>query len=169
MAILISDAFLGLSLTKFLLHLLNFAILFVCLWLILYKPVMKFIKERQERIDKQKKEAEENLRASEEAREAQEQKLGALDKEIEEKRALAERATQESCDQKILEAEERASKIVSDAEHKAAEQAQKVIGEAKQGIKDAAVSLAENIIEQKIDKVDDALIDSALKDWKKNG
>ena len=60
MEFIVSDAILGLSLTKFLLHLLNFAILFTALWLILYKPVMKFIRARQERIEQQKQQTEEN-------------------------------------------------------------------------------------------------------------
>ena len=101
MTLVISDAILGLSLTKFLLHLLNFAILFVALWLILYKPVMKFIRERQERIDREKREAEENLRASEEARRETEERLGAIDREIEEKRHAADREIESACEDKL--------------------------------------------------------------------
>ena len=160
MTLVISDAILGLSLTKFLLHLLNFAILFVALWLILYKPVMKFIRERQERIDREKREAEENLRASEEARRETEERLGAIDREIEEKRHAADRENQ------LREAETRANLIIRDAEKKASDQANQVLAGAKEGLKDVAVTLAENIIEKQIDEVDDALIDSALKDWK---
>ncbi len=162
----ISDAILGLSLTKFLLHLLNFAILFTALWLILYKPVMKFIRARQDRIDKQKKETEENLRAAEESRKVEEARLKDLDREIEAKRAQAESEIAAECDEKLRQSETRAAEIIKDAERQASEQAEKVVAEAKQGIKEAAVTLAENIIEKKIDEVDDALIDSALKDWK---
>ena len=168
MTFIISDAILGLSLTKFLLHLLNFAILFVALWLILYKPVMKFIRERQARIEKEKADTEENLRASEEARRTSEERLNALDKEIEEKRQAAELATESRCEERIRETEERADRIVKDAERAARERAEKVVAEAREGIKDAAITLAESIIEEKIDKVDDGLIDDALKDWKKN-
>lgn len=166
MTLVISDAILGLSLTKFLLHLLNFAILFVALWLILYKPVMKFIRERQERIDREKREAEENLRASEEARRETEERLGAIDREIEEKRHAADREIESACEDKLREAETRANLIIRDAEKKASDQANQVIAGAKEGLKDVAVTLAENIIEKQIDEVDDALIDSALKDWK---
>ena len=169
MTFIISDAILGLSLTKFLLHLLNFAILFVALWLILYKPVMKFIRERQERIEKEKKDAEENLRAAEEARIASEKRLTDIDREIEAKRAVADHETESRCEEKIRESEARAEAIVKDAERAARERADKVVAEAREGIKDAAITLAESIIEEKIDKVDDGLIDCALKDWKKNG
>lgn len=169
MTFIVSDAILGLSLTKFLLHLLNFAILFVALWLILYKPVMKFIRERQERIDKEKKETAENLKAAEQARAESEERLGALDKEIEEKRAAADREITAACEEKLRNSEARAEAIVKDAERRAQAEANKVVADAKEDIKDAAITLAESIIEEKIDKVDDALIDAALKDWKKNG
>ena len=166
MTYLVSDAILGLSLTKFLLHLLNFAILFTCLWLILYKPVMKFIRERQQRLEKEKTETETNLRASEEARAASEERLRGLDEEIAEKRSAAEKEVAASCESKIKEAEAQAAEIVRNAEKKAEAQAAEVIRGAKEGLKEVAVSLAENIIEKKIDEVDDALIDDALKDWK---
>lgn len=166
MTYIVSDAILGLSLTKFLLHLLNFAILFVALWLILYKPVMKFIKARQERIENEKKAAEENLRAAETAKAEEQEKLRTLDEEIERKRAAAEKELSAEMEEKIRQTEQRAEEIIKDAERQAAKQAEKVVLDAKEGIKDAAVALAENIIESKIDEVDDALIDSALKDWK---
>ena len=166
MSLLLSDAILGLSLTKFLLHLLNFAILFTALWLILYKPVMKFIRERQERIEKEKQDAADNLKAAEEARQASEDRLRDLDREIEEKRSLAEKETKQECDRMLADAEERAEGIVKAAEQKAKKEAAEVVAGAKSGIKDAAVTLAESILEKRVDEVDDALIDAALKDWK---
>ena len=169
MTFIISDAILGLSLTKFLLHLLNFAILFVALWLILYKPVMKFIRARQERIDKEKREAEEDRKAAEAARLAGEERLNALDEELENKRIAAEQELQAIREEQLNESKAQADEIVKAAELRAKAEADKIVAEAKAGIKDAAVTLAQSIIEQKIDKVDDALIDSALKDWKKNG
>ena len=162
----ISDAILGLSLTKFLLHLLNFAILFVALWLILYKPVMKFIRERQERIAKAQQDAADAQAAADAARAEEEERLRTLDVEIEERRAAAEREIAQESAARIGEAETRAAEIVADAERRANEEADRVIGEAREGIRDAAVALAESIIEERIDEVDDALIDSALKEWK---
>ena len=169
MTFIVSDAILGLSLTKFLLHLLNFAILFVALWLILYKPVMKFIRARQERIDKEKREAEEDRKAAEAARLAGEERLNALDEQLENKRIAAEQELQSMREEQLNESKAQADEIVKAAELRAKAEADKIVAEAKAGIKDAAVTLAQSIIEQKIDKVDDALIDSALKDWKKNG
>ena len=166
MTFIVSDAILGLSLTKFLLHLLNFAILFVALWLILYKPVIKFIRERQARIEKEKADAAEALKRAEEACAEQESRLASLDAEIEEKRAVAESEIALVREEEMRKSEARAAEIVSDAERRAREEADRVVSEAREGIRDAAVTLAERIIEEKIDEVDDALIDDALKDWK---
>lgn len=166
MIVCLSDAILGLSLTKFLLHLLNFAILFTALWLILYKPVMKFIRERQERIAKEQRDAQENLKSSEEARQAAEDRLRTLDEELAEKRAAAECDTQDACDRIVADANARAADIVRSAEEKAKRDADEVVADAKAGVKDAAVTLAESILGEKVDAVDDSLIDAALKDWK---
>ena len=163
---IITDALLGLSLTKVLLHLLNFAILFTCLWLILYKPVKKAVQERQDRIAKQKQEAEENLRASEIAREESERRLGAIDEEIAEKRRTSDAAAAAAYEETVGKAEERAVDIIREAEARAKEQANRTIEEAKDEIKDVAVSLAESIIGTHIEDVDDEMIDNAIKDWK---
>ena len=163
---IVSDALLGLSLTKVLLHLLNFAILFVCLWLILYKPVKKAIDDRQARIAKEKEETEENLRLSEEAKRESERRFGEIDQEIEEKRKASERSAAEAYEKTVSEANARAAGIIADAEKEAQAQTERAISEAKEEIKDVAISLAESIIGSHIDEVDDAMIDAAIKDWK---
>ena len=163
---IISDALLGLSLTKVLLHLLNFAILFTCLWLILYKPVKKAVQERQDRIAKQRQEAEENLNAAKTAREESERRLGAIDEEIAEKRRASDAAATAAYEETVGRAEERAAVIIHDAEVRAEQETQRAIEEAKDEIKDVAVSLAENIIGSHIDEVDDEMIETAIKDWK---
>ncbi|MBQ9369669.1 MAG: ATP synthase F0 subunit B [Clostridia bacterium] len=163
---IISDALLGLSLTKVLLHLLNFAILFTCLWLILYKPVKKAVQERQDRIAKQRQEAEENLNAAKSAREESERRLGAIDEEIAEKRRASDAAATAAYEETVGRAEERAAVIIHDAEVRAEQETQRAIEEAKDEIKDVAVSLAENIIGSHIDEVDDEMIETAIKDWK---
>ena len=166
MGFVLSDAILGLSLTKFLLHLLNFAILFTALWLILYKPVMKFIRERQERLQKEQNDAAENLKSSEESLRAAEDRLRALDAELAAKRAAAEKETEADCDRIVAEANARAEAIVKSAEERAKRDAAETVAEAKAGVKDAAVTLAESILGEKVGDVDDDLIDAALKDWK---
>lgn len=163
---IVSDALLGLSLTKVLLHLLNFAILFVCLWFILYKPVKKAIADRQARIAKEKEETKENLRLSEEAKRESERRLGEIDQELEEKRKASDARAAEAYEKTVSEAKVRAAEIITDAQKEAQAQTNRAISEAKEEIKDVAISLAENIIGARIDEVDDDMIDDAIKDWK---
>ena len=163
---IVSDAILGLDLIKFLLHLLNFAILFVCLWLILYKPVMKSIRARQDRIRAEKEETERNLKESEEAKEQAETRLKELQSEIESKKKEAEKAAAEKYEAVVNEASARAAEIVKDAENRATIQANKAIESAKSDIKDIAVSLAESILDDKIKDVDDKMIENAIKEWR---
>ncbi len=66
MSVLTKDIFLGLTLQNFLLHLLNFVILVVVLGLLVYRPMKKFMTEREEKYrsakeeyDRLKKEIEE--------------------------------------------------------------------------------------------------------------
>ncbi len=163
---LIADAILGLSPVKLLLHLLNFAILFTCLWLILYKPVMKSIRARQDKIREEKEETERNLTAAKEAQEKAEQKFKEADSEIALKKQKAEKEAAARYDEIVNEASLRAAEIIKDAESEATAQANKALENAKKDIGDMALSIAENIIEKKIDDLDDEMIDSAIKDWK---
>jgi len=163
---IISDVLLGLSWSKLLLHLLNFTILFVCLWLILYKPVKKAVQDRQDRIAKEKEETEANLRASEEAKAESERRLGEIDTEIAEKKKASDEEAAKAYEDMVAKANERAAEIIRDAEKEAAAKANRAIEGAKEELRDMAVSLAENIIASKIDDVDDKMIDDALKDWK---
>ena len=64
---------------QILLHLLNFVILFAGLWLLLYKPVRKFMHERRERYEKTDAEAEKKLAEAEQTRAEYEKKLSAAD------------------------------------------------------------------------------------------
>ena len=164
---IVSDVFLGLSWTKLLLHLLNFTILFVGLWFILYKPVRKAIQDRQERIAREQREAEENMQAAQAAREESEKRLAELDDELDAKRKAAKERADAAYESTIAEANERAAAIIKQAETDARLQAERTVEEAKDDIRDMAVSLAENIIASKIDDVDDKMIDEAIKDWKK--
>ena len=74
---------------QILLHLLNFVILFAGLWLLLYKPVKKFMHERQAKYEKMDADAQKKSAEAEEKRAEYEKKLAAADAEIEEKRAAA--------------------------------------------------------------------------------
>ena len=76
---------------QILLHLLNFVILFAGLWLLLYKPVRKFMNSRREHYEKMDADAEKKSAEAEEKRAEYEKKLAGADAEIDEKRSAARR------------------------------------------------------------------------------
>ena len=59
---------------QILLHLLNFVILFAGLWLLLYKPVKKFMNGRREKYEKMDADAEKKTAEAEEKRAEYEKK-----------------------------------------------------------------------------------------------
>ena len=67
---------------QILLHLLNFLILAVGLYLLLYKPVKAFMKKREDSYAEREKKTEEALRGAEKSRSEYEDKLARADEEI---------------------------------------------------------------------------------------
>ena len=67
---------LGLDLKDFLLHLFNFLLLVTIVGLLVYKPVIRFVRARKEGIEKQEKEHNEKMEEAEE--EAKNEKVKAI-------------------------------------------------------------------------------------------
>ena len=106
---------------QILLHLLNFVILFAGLWLLLYKPVRKFMQKRREEYENKDAETERKKSEAEQLRAQYEQKLADADAEIEAKRldakkemdayaALRKNAAQEEADAIVKKAHENAAR-----------------------------------------------------------
>lgn len=164
---IISDAILGLSPIKFLLHLLNFSILFLALWFLLYKPVLKSIKNRQDGISKQKKDSENMLLEAQATKVQYETKLAKANVEIEYQRNESEQLANALREETILDATKKAKAIIFVAEENAKAEVEKTLQDAKSHVKEIAVALAENIIGRSVKASDDeAFIDNCIKDWK---
>ena len=163
---------LGLGWEKILLYLANFAILFVGLTFLLYKPIKKFMVKRTEEIaaevnsaEKIKAEAEEIRRQGEEtAKNAEEAaKNLILENEKEEKNALEEREAL------IAKAREEAERILRDAEKDALEERKKSVVGAKNDVADLAITIAREILGREISEEDnEKIIDECIKEWKEN-
>lgn len=78
----------GLDLMKILYHIINLIILFLILRFLLYKPVTRFLKLRQEKIEGQLNEVEENVQKAKDDRDKASHLLADVDAEG---RALSER------------------------------------------------------------------------------
>lgn len=163
---------LGLGWEKILLYLANFAILFVGLTFLLYKPIKKFMAKRKEEIatevsaaEKIRKEAEEIKKQGEEtAKNAEETaKNLIIENEKAKKDALQEREAM------LAEARKEAEKIVRDAEKDALDERKKAVEGAKSDVADLAITIAREILGREISEEDnEKIIDDCIKDWKEN-
>ena len=148
---------------QILLHLFNCIILFAGLAFFLFKPVKKFMAEREE---KYKKAAEEHSRAvaETEALEKERQvKISALDGELAERRQRAV-AAEEACLARMREeARQQADAIVSEGKKRAELEREKYIAQAGDEICDIVARSAERLLAEQSDaRTDDALYDKYL-------
>ena len=110
---------LNIDIVQILLHMLNFVILAGGLTLLLFKPVKKFIGERQQYFEKQKQENEKNAAENEKLKEEYEAKLRDADAEIAEMKEKVKIETAETSKEYIDTAQEKANAIIAEAENEA--------------------------------------------------
>ena len=172
--LLCADLFetLNLDWRNILLYFVAFAVLFVGLTFLLFKPVKKFMDKRQKEIADEIGEADRIKYETEQRMAEEERKMQEVTEEVKRKASEMEA-------EKIIAAEERenllakarkeaddirlAAKIDADKEREKA-----VLG-AKEDVAELAVMMAKSILEREITPQDDEkLIGECLKEWKKN-
>jgi ATP synthase B/B' CF(0) family protein len=134
---------------QILLHLFNFAILSLGLYLLLYKPVKNFMDKRAETIAKQAEDAKSKLDEAEALKLEYEKRLESADKEAADIKAKALEQAQSAADAKLTDAEKQKEKIISDAKAAAQRQKEKVLEESKQEIIELAAQMAEKVLQTK--------------------
>lgn len=128
------------------LHMFNFVILFAVLYFLLYKPVKKFMDDREAEYKRISDEASSKLAQAQKA-------LSEVDDRIAEKEEAAKRerseilaSAQGEYNRRIKEAEESAKKIVSDAEAEAESIRKKAIKRSSADISELAVDSVEKAV-----------------------
>ena len=131
---------------QILLHLLNFLILGVGLYLLLYKPVKKFMKKREDAYAEREEKTEAALNDAECSREEYAEKLSRADDEIStmKKQATVETAALQA--EKLKQAQTEADSIVADARKKAAEEHDKIISGVSTDIRDLVSDMAQKVV-----------------------
>lgn len=125
---------------------INFAVLAVALTWLLYKPVLKMVKERERVIAKGVTDAEESAKRLAHTGVEVEKLVGAAELEAED---IVERARRSATDEKariLKEAEERALRVALDAEARAKETAAEALRESEKEIARLALLAAEKVI-----------------------
>lgn len=131
---------------QILLHLLNFLILAVGLYLLLLKPVQKFMKQRSDHYEEQEEQAAKSRSEAEELKKEYEKRIEASAEEIDVmKTEEMKRATKET--QEILQhAKSQAGKIISEAEKEAQVSSKKAFKNSQRELAQMVVSAAEKLM-----------------------
>ena len=171
MTVLFCELPLGLDGIGILMHVVNLLILVAVLGVLVYKPVQKFMKNRQDAISGQIAENEAKSHEIDAMREEYEARLADIhDQSI---AALAEsNAKGEQEKAKIIEAARlQADAIVAEARERAERESADAIQEVKSDVVDMAYDIAAGIIEHELTEEDNQrLIDDCLAEWeRRNG
>lgn len=134
---------------QILLHLGNFALLSLGLYLLLYKPVKSFMDKRAEAIEKQAEEAKSKFNEAQALKLEYENRLEDADKEAQDIKSKASEQAQSAADAKLKDAEKQKEKIISDTKAAAQRQKEKVLEESKQEIIELAAQMAEKVLKSK--------------------
>lgn len=157
---------LGINFQQILLHLLNFVILFAVAYFLLYKPVKKFMAEREQYYKDIDEEAKRNLAQAEEKKSEYEAKLSGVSDELREIRARVQEEASKSAEAVLENAQKEAKNIIGDARTKAEYECRRSKEEANEEITRLANEATEKLLEQKTAQVFDDFLDTVERNGK---
>lgn len=168
-SMLMSGLPLGLDGVKVALHLLNLAILMVGLTLLFYKPILKFIKKRQDGIKNQLDENEENKKKAENMLSDYQKRLDNADAEIDQKKVEAIRAIEREKEAVLDAAQLKADELFKRAEEEVAFERSQAISNLQNEVAEVAINIAGNILEREISvEENQKIIDACIREWTDN-
>lgn len=130
---------------QILLHLFNFLILGVGLYLLLYKPVKKFMKKREDAYAEREADTAKAKEDAENSRREYDDKLARAEEEIASMKHEAALSAENARKERMQAAEAEAEKIVADAKAAAVKEHDRIVGKAGDDIRDIVGKIAEKI------------------------
>ncbi|MFC1945398.1 F0F1 ATP synthase subunit B [Chloroflexota bacterium] len=156
---------LGVNGPTLLAQIINFGLLFVLLYFTAYKPILRLLDKRSEKIKESMEQAEAIKAQSAGAEEEIKKQMDAAGKEVQ---ARLNRATQLGDELKHkadAHAQKEAEILLERARHEIQQERDEVIGEIRREFADLAIAAAEKVIDKSLDKkAHQALIDKVLED-----
>lgn len=143
---------LNIDFQQILLHMLNLVLLFGGLYLLLYKPVKKFMDERAAKYKEIDEAANKKIADATAADEQIQEKLAAADSEISAKLAQAKLDAEREAESIIENAKKAKKKMLADAEDAAIREKNRMINDAREKIAELAVKAAEKVLMEKTSK-----------------
>lgn len=152
---------LNIDFQQILLHLLNFAILFFVLYLVLYKPVKNFIDKRKAGYQELDDQTKENLDKANALKEEYESKLQEADSEAADIKNKAMDEANAMAKTRTDEAKAEAELILAKARKQAEEEKDRIVAEAGDQIEELAKEAAKKAIFDSTSDAFDSFLDSA--------
>lgn len=149
---------LGIDWKLFLAQAVNFLILLFVLRRYAYKPMLEFLENRSERIEKGLKDAEAATVKLSEMEEKEKQVLGAARTEAHALVTAAEESAKKRDQERMAETEEKVRHLVDDARTKIEDEKAKMLLEVKTEIAETVTSAVEKILREKMDATKDKQI-----------
>lgn len=142
---------------------INVFILFVALSYLVFNPVRNMLKNRQDKITKEREDAAEDKRSALELKAEYEQKLKEVDKEAEAILSDARKKAMKNQESIIAEAKEEAARIIQRANSEVELEKKKAADDIKKEIISVATLMANKVVAASIDaKTQEALIEETL-------
>ena len=142
------------NLWNILIALLNLALLFWLIKMLLFKPIRKTLADRQASIDHQYAAAAEAQRTADDNREAWEAKLATADAEAQARIDEATDVAKRRAEQIVRDADERADGIVRRAEEQAVLERKRATDGVKREIVEVSTALTEKMIQREVNEDD---------------
>ncbi|MDD3612927.1 MAG: ATP synthase F0 subunit B [Clostridiales bacterium] len=139
---------LNIDLQQILLHLFNFTILAFGLYLLLYNPVKKFMREREDYYLGLDQNAVEKLESAEGMEATYKEKLDKAEIEIAQMKAQAVKEAQEAADLVIEKAKKEAEDLLKDARDTAMRERKKILADTQEEIASLAYTAAKRMVAQ---------------------
>ena len=156
---------LGINPSVLLAQVVNVVILFVLLYLVAYKPIMRMLDERSRRIKESMAQAESIKEQTAHAGEEVKKQLGAASKEGQEKIARAVKIGEEVKQKAQQEAREEAEALIERARSEIQRERDEAIDEVRREVADLTILAAEKVIDRSLDKkAHRQLIDKVLEE-----
>lgn len=153
----------GVSWKSLLAQFVNFAILLVILQKLAYKPLLKFMEERNQRIAKGVEEAKEAQKALQSTREEQERLLAQARKEATELIDAARKSADAQAASIVAQAKAEVSKVIAQGKVSLQQERERMLQEVKKDVIGMVITSAEKILTGVVDeKVDQKWVKSQL-------
>lgn len=147
---------------QILLHLLNFTILFGVLYILLYDPVKKFMKSREDHYAEIESRTNLALTNAESSKETYAAKVKAFDEEVKAEKTEMSKAVEAERERRLSAAKTEAEKIVADARNTAEREKTDILASAQKEITDMVTEAMEKLtLEQSASDAFDQFLDAA--------